>query len=563
MRDNKSQLSLLTDQPLMEGLSRVDGLGFDTYADVLAAAAMGTSGPFTIGIFGEWGNGKTSLMRLIQRRLPQQNVVSVWFNAWQYEKEEHPIVPLVGTIVQEIERNKAFREILKDSGKALLRSLRAIAYGFSASAEIEVPGFAKIEAGFVMKDMIDRDEALTPDPLIERSLYYRAFETLNSAPLPDSARVVVLIDDLDRCFPDKAIQMLEGIKLVLSQKGFIFILGVARTVIEGYLQHRYASEYGIKSFDGSAYLDKIVQLAFPLPSHANRMEALVTTLLEDVDSKKRRPLQAIVPLVAGHLGANPRSLVRFVNNLLIDSEISERALSETISIDIFAVTRCLQLRWRAFYDAVVLDREAAAFAAAADRSELQKEVADQQSALAYVASLLIADASLARFTKSEPAQAWLLNHAQRESAVQFLQVSQRDTELHAFSRDDKLVSIVAGTDQEAIDRLTSSLRDAEREFSDEHRTYPVSESADASLPLSDAATDDWPSVAKALEIWREHEHEALIFVGGSSKAAALFSKARRIRPRIRTLVANPDADPSDEARRLLGTLLGPARSAVA
>lgn len=563
MASKKSQLRLLTDQPLSEGTAkRADGLGFDVYADVLTAAALGTPGPFTIGIFGEWGNGKTSLMRLIQQRLPSDDVVCVWFNAWQYEKEEHPIVPLVGTILQEIERNKAFRERLKDSGKALLRSLRAIAYGFSASAEVEIPGFAKLEAGFVMKDMIDRDAALTPDPLIERSLYYRAFESLSSAPLPDSARVVVLIDDLDRCFPDKAIQMLEGIKLVLSQHGFIFVLGIARNVIEGYLQHRYQSEYGLKSFDGSAYLDKIVQLAFPLPSHVNRMEHLIDMLLKDVEASKRKPLRAIVPLVAGHLGANPRSLVRFVNNLLIDAEISERTLSQSIPIDIFAVTRCLQLRWRTFYDAVVLDRDAAKFAADSDRAQHQIEATNHQSPYSYVASLVVADGSLARFLKSEPAQAWLTNHAERESAVQFLQVSLRDTELQTFNGDDRVLSIVSGSEKEVVQLLTEAMRNEERNFSENHRTYPVFESASSeSLEMQ---LDSWPLVERAMNLYPEHQHAVLVFVGSPSKAAILFSEARRNRPSLRLLTSSlgDGKDPRTESKRLLSTLYGSSRSSA-
>ena len=79
---------------------------------------------------GDW---KTSLMRLIQSRLAgEPNVVTVWFNAWRYEKEEHPIVPLVGTIVRELETHTALSERFADSAKKLIRALRAVAYGFSA-----------------------------------------------------------------------------------------------------------------------------------------------------------------------------------------------------------------------------------------------------------------------------------------------------------------------------------------------------------------------------------------------------------------------------------------------
>jgi pantothenate kinase-related protein Tda10 len=69
-------IKLLTDQALFEGEGRtVDGLGFDNYARILAKAAKDTTGPFTIGIYGEWGTGKTSLLRLIQKGLKDDNSI--------------------------------------------------------------------------------------------------------------------------------------------------------------------------------------------------------------------------------------------------------------------------------------------------------------------------------------------------------------------------------------------------------------------------------------------------------------------------------------------------------
>ena len=59
---NVPELKLLSDTALGEtSEEKTDGLGFEAYATVLADAALGTEGPLTIGIFGEWGTGKTSL----------------------------------------------------------------------------------------------------------------------------------------------------------------------------------------------------------------------------------------------------------------------------------------------------------------------------------------------------------------------------------------------------------------------------------------------------------------------------------------------------------------------
>ena len=473
----KSQaFRLLTDQALGEAEhGRGDGLGFDTYAEVLANAALGTPGPFTIGVFGEWGTGKTSLMKLIEQRLADQpDVVTVWFNAWQYEKEEIPIVPLVGTIIQEIERNKTFLKKLKDGGRSLVRSLRAIAYGFSASSEVQVPGFAKIEAGFVAKDMIDRDAALTPDPLIERSLYYSAFEALANAPLPKNARVVVLIDDLDRCFPDKAIRLLESIKLVLAQPGFIFVLGVARSVLEGYLQHRYQKEYGLERFEGAKYLDKIVQLAFPIPPHRGRMEDLADELIDAVDESRSDQVAAVIPLIAEHMGDNPRALVRFVNNLLIDVEIAQRTFPEEqeVPLEFFAISRCFQQQWSPFYDAVVFDRDAAQFAAENDTEQIGAEIAKDFSPLKRIAELLIADRGRRSLVESEPGKAWLTNHPIRERAVRFLRTTREVSESRGrFARDEDVALVLIGDQVPLLQKYHAVFVELQGNYSRGHQTY--------------------------------------------------------------------------------------------
>jgi ATPase subunit of ABC transporter with duplicated ATPase domains len=71
-----------------------DQLGFAHYRDVLVDIVRECDTPMTIGIFGEWGSGKTSLMRLVQEALEGQRTkkhrqaLTVWFNAWMYDRQE-------------------------------------------------------------------------------------------------------------------------------------------------------------------------------------------------------------------------------------------------------------------------------------------------------------------------------------------------------------------------------------------------------------------------------------------------------------------------------------------
>ena len=179
-------VALIGDEPVFS--QDEDRLVLRNFAATIAAVSLGTEGPFTIGVFGRWGHGKTSLLRLSQDavdRRNQDNVSTVWFNAWQYEKEPHPIVPLVATIIRAIEESLARRPKakIKQGASALIRALRAVAYGFSAKTTIKIPGVAEVEAGFVAKEMIDREEQLkaqSVDPLLDQSLYYNAIQLLGN-----------------------------------------------------------------------------------------------------------------------------------------------------------------------------------------------------------------------------------------------------------------------------------------------------------------------------------------------------------------------------------------------
>jgi hypothetical protein len=416
-------LRLIPDQPVGDAsCPRSDGLGFGSYASVLASAALHTRGPFTIGVFGEWGTGKTSLMRLVEGELAGRgNVVTVWFNAWRYEQDEHPLVPLVGTIVRELEkRNQKSR-----TGKAfsaLSRALKALAYGISVTPSVDVPGLAGVEASLAFKDVADRYEQLTKDTLVDRSLYYGAFAELDAVRLDDDIRIVILIDDLDRCFPDKGVKLLESIKLALDQPGFIFVLAVAREVIEGYLQHRYATEYGIREFDGSRSLDKIVQLPFHIPAASERMPEFCAALLEGQEPDVEQALRLLLPQAADALGGNPRSAVRFLNNVLVDEAVSRHFTDPgrpAVDIRHLAVSRLLQTGWPDLLSQILSDPYAAQ-QASTWRPEDLPQIAVQQGGAGAIAGGLLADHALSAVLLSETGRDWLSQAGTRAESVRLL-----------------------------------------------------------------------------------------------------------------------------------------------
>ncbi|MEM1166409.1 MAG: P-loop NTPase fold protein [Planctomycetota bacterium] len=350
-------LQLLEDEP--SGRLSEDDLGASDFAEVVASVALGTRGPFSIGVYGDWGHGKTSVMRLAKQQLdqhaehhPDSGVVTVWFNAWQYEREDHPVIPLVATIFAAVETQRhRLSTKLKPKSEPVSRlkrashALRAMLYGLSARAKIAVPGFAEVEFGAVMKEMLDREEELNDrerehpiDPVAAQSVYFNAFTLMNE--LGDQVpKIVVFIDDLDRCSPKTSLTLLDNIKLAVSCPGFIYVFGVAHRVINEHVRARYAHEYNLPDHaESERYLDKIIQLPLYLPSHEQRFEAFIKRIIE---SKLQHASEEVTETLVGcatllRIGseASPRGLIRLINNLLVDHRLydiaKDRAEGETV-----------------------------------------------------------------------------------------------------------------------------------------------------------------------------------------------------------------------------------------
>ena len=94
--DNEDALVILSDIPK----PRPDLLEFERYVKPLTdfIVTEGTDTPFVIGIFGTWGTGKTTLMKMIADRVTANEYPVVWFNPWLYRDEENLLVPLLQTI---------------------------------------------------------------------------------------------------------------------------------------------------------------------------------------------------------------------------------------------------------------------------------------------------------------------------------------------------------------------------------------------------------------------------------------------------------------------------------
>lgn len=309
-------ITVRNDQPVFEASNDTDWLNFMPLARTVAGIAIGTDGPFNIGITAKWGSGKTSMLQMVKSLIEQEGIahantdngkwaathVNVWFNAWQFEREPEPIVPLLMTVHEAMaaseEQHKSFWKEVGDKSLLAFRKVGrcalAVASGLKVNAKAGTESWLKTVLGVNVELGAEFDvdkarkayaELNRPDDgsTLPESCVIKAIQEFNkiSRELVDESKgetpdlhpkVIVYIDDLDRCHPDAALKLLDGIKLVLDQPGFIFILALDKTIVEEYLAKRYRDEFNASNWAevGQRYIDKLVQLEIPLPPASGR-----------------------------------------------------------------------------------------------------------------------------------------------------------------------------------------------------------------------------------------------------------------------------------------------------
>ena len=282
---SNSKLRLLPDIPVGNFAEDDDELGFDVYARVLSQAIRSSRGPMAIGIYGEWGEGKTSLMHLIKRSLDTEDseIATVWFNAWRYTKEKHPVFPLAISIIDALEKNKKLSGKAREKANSIVGALSSLVSGVKLKIAAKNEFIGEVQVEYDPDKALQREKKRQGSSKAFSSLYFDVFRQLEEVNLgTEGEKVVVFIDDLDRCMPHHAITLLESIKLTFGITGFVFVLGVARASLDSYVERIYKEEYGIKKFDGAAYLDKIIQLSFFIPPHGPRFSDYLRVLISRV-----------------------------------------------------------------------------------------------------------------------------------------------------------------------------------------------------------------------------------------------------------------------------------------
>lgn len=229
----------------------IDALGFEPYANSLSKLiTQKVITPFTIGIFGSWGTGKTSLMLMIKKNLEfHPKVRTAWFDAWKFNDERQIWAALVQGILNQLDVS------LEQNAKQKLKELKE---------NVEWMRFLTFLGRSIISGRPDIDslkESFSFGKKVESiSEFEKKFEKFIDA--CNIERLIVFIDDLDRCKMNATLHILETIKLLLNSKKCVYVLGLDYQRVCDAVSHQFSND---SHQVAEAYLDKIIQLSFHIP----------------------------------------------------------------------------------------------------------------------------------------------------------------------------------------------------------------------------------------------------------------------------------------------------------
>ncbi len=250
--------------------------------------------PLTVGVLGDWGSGKSSLLRIARRELEAhegQPYVCVEFSPWQYEDYDDVKSALMRTVLDACEARIADVGTAEDASGmrrflgTLGRRSRSLGRGAAAVAPAATqilgavdPSLADSTAVEVTQAALDAAKPLlageTDDPgastpvqheIRDVQQFREAFQRL-VASLEGVEAVVVFVDDLDRCLPETVVDTFEAIRLFLHAPGTAYVVAANREIVETAIDSRYPE---LRREDGRGighdYLEKMLQLQVSVP----------------------------------------------------------------------------------------------------------------------------------------------------------------------------------------------------------------------------------------------------------------------------------------------------------
>lgn len=328
----------------------VDLLGFDAVvAPIISALRQPDLDPITVGVHAPWGGGKSTLLGLLAKAGGDDWII-VQTNPWEYDDQLDVKGTLIAEVLARLEGEAGENQALLDRFEKLFKRISWSRVGIAVARGV-------LSTQWDPEALIQAFNPKTENGPQSLAQFRTEFAEL-LAEMPRIQRVVVLVDDLDRCLPPAVVSTLEAIKLFLSVKKMAFVIAADQDMVRDAVAASLSGTNRGESF-AKHYLEKIVQLPISLPRLSpadaeayitlllvratdggqgfaeliehwvDRRRRNLVPLLGDFSSLKEPPSEEIVDLaaqiadgLAPSSRGNPREIKRFLNAFGVRSTIA-------------------------------------------------------------------------------------------------------------------------------------------------------------------------------------------------------------------------------------------------
>ena len=325
-------MASITDSPISK--LEEDYLRIEKYAISLSKFIQQSDTPITIGLQGEWGTGKTSLMSLLLEQFNdeanQNEIASSWVNTWEYSmfkgaKETTPSV-LKG-MLDKLKDSCKERGVwtLKDDAKSTFNKAGKFLSGIANQVVAN-------QTGINVKDAVDSNsESYVAEIAEVKKMISGLIQELINDEKNPVKKVVFFVDDLDRILPSDAVEVLESLKNIFDIPNCVFILAIDYDVVVKGLESKFGPKTKENEREFRSFFDKIIQVPFTMPVGAYDISSFLKNKLAELNVEiNDEEVSQITKIVGYTVGNNPRSLKRYLNTfslikiiVLDDDEIDD------------------------------------------------------------------------------------------------------------------------------------------------------------------------------------------------------------------------------------------------
>ena len=209
------------------------------------------SAPFAISIHGYWGTGKTFMLKRWQKDLEKQGLMAIYFNAWEDDFCDDPLLAIIGQLDSHFKEG-VFRTIADRIRETALPLLWRNALGvLNKTTGLTLEAGQTGQMNLVAEYLKQRE---TKDELKD------ALEQLSTKVVEETGQpLIFIIDELDRCRPTFAVELLERVKHIFDVPNMVFVFGINRDELCSSLQSIYGT------IDADVYLRRFFDMEFTLP----------------------------------------------------------------------------------------------------------------------------------------------------------------------------------------------------------------------------------------------------------------------------------------------------------